>query len=242
MNKYIDIHTHVLPGMGCGPETPAESLAMLRALQEHGVKTVIATPFFNPETEPADAFLKRRAEAYARLQQAMGEEPLPHIALGVEVLLCPAVLECGRIDRFRVEQTGYVLVCMPQGQRIDPELMVLFDHFHVASGLIPILTDIDRYFDTIPVEDMFALNRAGALLQVSCAGIMSHDTRKYALYLLGNHFAQFVSSGYASPQDSPRLVEAMRVLKRSLPLVKYKRIKNNAGMLLSDAAVSELVN
>jgi len=34
----------------------------------------------------------------------------------------------------------------------------------------------------------------------------------------------------------------MRVLKRSLPLVKYKRIKNNAGMLLSNAAVSELVN
>ena len=57
-----------------------------------------------------------------------------------------------------------------------------------------------------------------------------------------NHIAQFVSSGYASPQDSPRLVEAMRVLKRSLPLVKYKRIKNNAGMLLSNAAVSELVN
>ena len=54
--------------------------------------------------------------------------------------------------------------------------------------------------------------------------------------------AQFVSSGYVSPQDSPRLVEAMRVLKRSLPLVKYKRIKNNAGMLLSNAAVSELVN
>ena len=59
MNKYIDIHTHVLPGMGCGPETPAESLAMLRALQEHGVKTVIATPFFNPETEPAERLVMR---------------------------------------------------------------------------------------------------------------------------------------------------------------------------------------
>lgn len=242
MNKYIDIHAHVLPGMGCGPETAEESLAMLRMLQEHGVKTVIATPFFDPEAETADAFLARRAEAYDRLRQAMGQEPLPHVALGAEVLLCPAVLECGRIQRFRVEQTSYVLVRLPRDQRIDPALMVLFDHFHVASGLVPILTDIDRYFSTIQVEDMFALNRAGALLQVSCAGIMSHDTRKYALYLLGNHIAQFVSSGYASPQDSPRLVEAMRVLKRSLPLVKYKRIKNNAGMLLSDAAVSELVN
>ena len=49
MNKYIDIHAHVLPGMGCGPETAAESLAMLRTLHDHGVKTVIATPFFNPE-------------------------------------------------------------------------------------------------------------------------------------------------------------------------------------------------
>ena len=242
MNKYIDIHAHVLPGMGCGPETAAESLAMLRTLHDHGVKTVIATPFFNPETETADAFLARREAAYARLRQAMEGETLPHVALGAEVLLCPAVLECGRIDRFRVERTGYVLVCLPRGQVIDPALMTLFDHFHVASGLVPVLTDIDRYFNTIQVEDMFALSRAGALLQVSCAGIMAHDIRKYALYLLGNHIAQFVSSGYASRQDSPRLVEAMRVLKRSLPLVKYKRIKNNAGMLLSNAAVSELVN
>ena len=158
MNKYIDIHAHVLPGMGCGPETTAESLAMLRTLHDHGVKTVIATPFFNPETETADAFLARREAAYARLRQAMEGETLPHVALGAEVLLCPAVLECGRIDRFRVERTGYVLVCLPRGQVIDPALMTLFDHFHVASGLVPVLTDIDRYFNTIQVEDMFALN------------------------------------------------------------------------------------
>ena len=181
MNKYIDIHTHVLPGMGCGPETPAESLAMLRALQEHGVKTVIATPFFNPETEPADAFLKRRAEAYARLQQAMGEEPLPHIALGAEVLLCPAVLECGRIDRFRVEQTGYVLTpeldesYQAQAQAALDEMKGYYTQYLLSSGIS------EDEVDSVVTEELAAAGYTYDTLYESAKlkGVLDH------LYALG---------------------------------------------------------
>ena len=60
------------------------------------------------------------------------------------------------------------------------------------------------------------------------------EYRKLALYLIANGVIQFVASGN-SPMDLP---EAMRALKRSLPLERYKRIKGNSRMLLSGAEPS----
>ncbi len=243
MNKYIDIHAHILPGMGCGPATVEASLRMLQQLCEHGVKTVVATPLFDARRESVPQFMERRRIAVETLQAAIGEESaLPNVVVGAELALCPALLHCKTLSQLRVADTEYVMVQLEEGQTISEELLSLFDHFRIASRLIPVITNIDCLFQSINVQDMYTLAEAGALLQVSCGGIMSHETRKYALYLLGNHIAQFVSSGFSDPDGSPQITEAMRVMKRSLPLEKYKRIKNNAGMLVSNAAMSELIS
>lgn len=40
----IDLHCHIIDGIGCGPDSFAESLEMSRLAAEEGVHTVVATP------------------------------------------------------------------------------------------------------------------------------------------------------------------------------------------------------
>ena len=49
MNKYIDFHCHVLPGMDFdGTEDVRETVAMCELLKSQGVATICATPHFYP--------------------------------------------------------------------------------------------------------------------------------------------------------------------------------------------------
>lgn len=214
---------------------------MLCALAAHGVKTVVATPCFDASKQSVEAFLERREEAFSALADAIGDAVVPNVTLGAEVVFNLAALTCRGLEKLALAGTDYMLVRLPDEPKIDEEFLERFARFHIASRLNPVIADIDTCFAKISVQDLFVLSHAGALLQVSCPGLLNHDTRKCSLYLLGNHVAQFVSSGVCPDDESPLVTEAMRLLKRSLPLEKYKRIKNNAGMLLSNAARSEIV-
>ena len=76
----IDFHTHVLPCVDDGSQSMEESLAMLSAMREQGVTTVIATPHFYANDDSIDSFLARRDGAYASLASAC--ENAPRIILG----------------------------------------------------------------------------------------------------------------------------------------------------------------
>jgi protein-tyrosine phosphatase len=53
----IDLSCHILDGMGCGPESYAESLEMCRTAIKGGVRTVVATPLWRAgSVEPPLSF------------------------------------------------------------------------------------------------------------------------------------------------------------------------------------------
>lgn len=47
--KYIDIHTHILPGVDDGAKSIGESISMLKQAQKEGIGAVILTPHQKPE-------------------------------------------------------------------------------------------------------------------------------------------------------------------------------------------------
>ena len=73
------------------------------------------------------------------------------------------------------------------------------------------------------------------LLQISVNGLLNTEYRKLSLYLLANQYAHFVATGSRDITEPLHFSEAMRIIQRSLPAQLYRRIKNNAGMLLSNA-------
>lgn len=48
-NKYIDIHTHILPNVDDGAQSMVESMQMLHMAYDEGIRTIIATPHYGME-------------------------------------------------------------------------------------------------------------------------------------------------------------------------------------------------
>ena len=50
LSDFIDIHTHILPGLDDGPKELSESIALAACYTDVGIKRVFATPHFLPGT------------------------------------------------------------------------------------------------------------------------------------------------------------------------------------------------
>lgn len=238
INKYIDLNTHILPNMEeCGPSTIEEAAECLRLMADSGMKTVAATPLFDPSIQEISEFMAQRDTAIAQLRAV--SDGMLRIVAGAEVVLCQKTLECKAMQALRIEGTEYILLRLPE--QLDAETFSLLDRFQIASHSQLVLTGVEHLLSSNHLEAVFELNRMGCLLQIYARSLLDQQLRKPVLYLLGNHIAHFVGSGLHTAEQASCYPEAMRVLKRSLPLEKYKRIKSNPSMLLSNAALSEIL-
>ena len=85
IDSFIDIHTHILPGLDDGPADLAGSLAIARCYQEVGVRKIVATPHFLPGTAWAPSIDKVRARV-AELQAALFQAGIDlELVAGMEI-------------------------------------------------------------------------------------------------------------------------------------------------------------
>lgn len=111
-NEFIDIHTHILPGLDDGPRDMAGSMAIARCYQKAGIKMVVATPHFLPGTAWAsdkDKVLRSVQELQISLDRAAialkvvaGMEIAYHKKLE-ERILANIVLPLGISEYFLIE-------------------------------------------------------------------------------------------------------------------------------------------
>lgn len=85
ISKFIDIHTHILPGIDDGSPSYEESVALARCYVNVGIKKVVATPHFIPGTAwatPVDKVL----ELVDALQNSLDTEGIDlEILPGMEI-------------------------------------------------------------------------------------------------------------------------------------------------------------
>ena len=237
MNYYVDMNASLLPGM---PDTlgrimnDAQAAARIAEFLESNMKMIVTAPYFQPEAFTPQEFLKLRDEKI----QAMSASAQPIRLVGGAVLPFAYCTEHPReLKQFALGESDFILVDLPQ-EPLTEALCEEISRLRIVSGLCPVAADIDRCFEVLSPEELIALRKAGILLQISVDGVLRQDYRKLSLYLLANQHAHFLATG-SRPSDEPlRFVEAMRIIQRSLPAQLYRRIKNNAGMLLSNAEPS----
>lgn len=76
--EYIDMHSHILPGMDDGSKNMEMTLAMLRVAEEEGISTIYTTPHCMPgKGRPTLA----KVEEKIRLVQEMAVNEGIHITL-----------------------------------------------------------------------------------------------------------------------------------------------------------------
>ncbi|HBI84958.1 MAG TPA: hypothetical protein DDX71_01515 [Ruminococcus sp.] len=237
MNYYVDIHADILPGFsvpGSRPMTTEEAAARTDLLRESNVKLAAAAPYYDPQRYSPEEFLEMRnakiaaLEDHAQSMRIVGGAVLPmEYCMAAPRALAPMVLG----------ESGYLLIELPR-EPITEEFCEKLSRLRIVSGFSLIAADADRYFDIWTPEDWITLRQTGILLQISVGGILQAEHRKLSLYLLANQYAHFVASGTRPAGEPLRFTESMRTVQRSLPAHLYRRIKNNAGMLLSNAEPS----
>lgn len=210
----IDLHSHILPGVDDGSESPEMSHAMLDLLQQQGVQVVVATPHFYATKDAPDKFLRRREEAAAQLQ---ADRDMPGVILGAEVAYFDGMSNSLELTKLQLGNTKLLLVEMPFGawsQRMIREVCQL----PVQAGLRPVLAHVERYRkkDQLPKYKQQLLEQ-GVLFQCNAEAFVDLSTRRWALGQLKQGDIHFLGSdAHNLTGRPPKLDQAAQIITKKL--------------------------
>ena len=194
-NDYIDIHSHLIPGIDDGAKTIEDTFRLTAALQSFGTSQIITTPHIIQHVWNNTA------------EQILSKKELTKVSLKQNNIVIPfkAAAEYLMDDQFvRLFETGqlltlkdnYVLVEMSY---LNPPIQlytILFD-LQVA-GYIPVLAHPERYlFYHNNFNEYLKLKKAGCLFQLNLLAVVGYygiEVTKIAEILLQKGMYNFVGS------------------------------------------------
>lgn len=196
MEGFIDIHTHILPGVDDGACDLAEAIQMIRMAWENGTGALVLTPHCRGEF--GSNGVSKRHTVFLRLQeQVRAEFPQIRLYLGSEVRYgsdVPEKLAAGEIQTLN----GSHYVLLEFGSACLRSQILRGISNCVLSGYTPVLAHAERYDvfyrDDALIEEVLDM---GALIQVNAQSILGNlglRTRFFCHKLLQRRQIHFVSS------------------------------------------------
>ena len=213
----LDVHTHILPGIDDGSRSVEQSLTMLRAEAEQGMKTVMLTPHYRATRESPAEFAGRRAAAEARLREAVGDqEGLPALYCGAEVEFFEGLSHVEELEPLCIGGGSVMLIEMPfcpWNRRMLAEISALQQH----RGVQPILAHIERYRSFQPKGLWEELSDRGVWLQCNTSFFRRWQTSRIAMSMLKRRLVDFVATDSHDPERrAPDLGAAMEKIESKL--------------------------
>lgn len=178
----IDFHSHILPGIDDGSQHVQDSLEMLRRLSAQGVDTVVLTPHFYAERNPAEQFLARRQAALDRLREALPDDA-PRLLLGAEVLYYRGISHFEKLEQLCMEGTNVLLLEMPFSHWSEYEIREVCE-MAVSGEVTVLLAHIERYLAFQKQEVWDRLLSCGVLMQSNAEFFLTPVLRRRALQML----------------------------------------------------------
>lgn len=234
---FVDIHSHVLPGVDDGAQNIQEALAMLRQASEEGIRELFVTPHYRQgRYRTGAAAVKERT---ARLQEAAEKE---HISIqlytGTEIYYRNGLeerLEKGELSV--MNNTEYVLV----------EFSPMEEYFYIrnaaeellGAGYRPILAHAERYRAFCSdIKKLEEIRSMGAEIQInagSVTGAFGLGTKGFVRQILKKELADYLGTdAHGCTQRRPEMRKCAALL--------YKRYrKEYADGLLFGNALERLV-
>lgn len=237
MCGFIDMHTHILPGVDDGAANLEAAMELLRMAWEDGTAQVVLTPHYRGrfrKNTPA-----RLSEAFESLKaRAQRELPELRLHLGSEAgweLELADKLDEGRV--LPLGQTDCVLLEFDYG---SPRGMILNGVMDISNrGYIPIVAHAERY-DAFRKNERLAREvlELGALLQLNADSVMGRHgwgIKHYCHGLLKKGMVHFIASdAHDSKQRTPLLGECFRRVEKKYGTQYAKALfRDNAEAMLS---------
>lgn len=208
MEEYIDIHSHILPGIDDGSQNAEQTLAMLRIAYSEGIRTIIATPHYRIGW--CTPILSELEEGINETKKVM-ETKLPGMTLflGSEIYYSHKCMDQLKLKNIStLAGSRYILVEFSSAaeyryiKNAVQELLV--------NGFRPILAHIERYADlTRNIRQVEEVIKMGAYIQVNARSITGENGYSYkrlSKRLLKYKLVHFVATdSHNDRMKSPRL-------------------------------------
>lgn len=230
----IDIHTHILPCIDDGSSSVKETVEMLQAMAKTGVKKVVATPHYYPDTMTVDEFLENRRKAFEKIKNKIPEGM--EVILGAEVMI-GYNMHKEDILKLAIEGTDYLLVEMPYG-RWDPWVFDEVFKISAKHGLNIIIAHIDRYVNIVRKEDINNIFKLDLKYQVNIDDLGGFLKTSPAVKMLKSDAVHFIGSDcHNMSTRKPELAYFAKKLKRKVGEEVVKKCMGNAQRMLENKEI-----
>lgn len=205
--KWVDLHSHILPGLDDSAQRMDDSLRMAEEALEHGCEMVFATPHaFHVSDIPS-------RDELAELARAITVKTGLPVATGYEVHIL-ALIEGARAEDLCLEDTNIVLIELP----LVNEILAAEDYLSdlVRKGLAPLLAHPERYYYMRP-EKLRELLRKGVLTLLnsrSFFGYHGREAKKRAETFLVEGLVSALASDAHGPGDYEAHGKALERMKQ----------------------------
>jgi protein-tyrosine phosphatase len=178
---FIDLHSHLVPGVDDGAATVEEAIQSLRALADEGVDTVVTTPHLLLPRLDTMAAIERELDRHRRafdelLVAAEKEDGLPELGLGQEIWGPRAALVRSILDYEGVGLAGTRYLLVEFGFELQGTHADVIDEVLDADQRI-VIAHPERYhfpWGLDPLETIAAWRDQGALLQLNAGSLTGH--------------------------------------------------------------------
>ena len=208
--EYIDMHSHILPGLDDGSKNMEMTLAMLRVAVEEGIGTIYTTPHCMPgKGHPTLAKVEERI----RLVQEAAE------AEGIQITLKKGT-EYYYIEEMSEWMEEGKIITLGDSHCVLVEFEPYAEEKYIRNavreilgfGYQPVIAHVERYRNLM--ERKFAaiqwMREIGALIQVNCASVTGDNgftTKQNVKSLLKNGLVDFVSTDAHRPEGRAPYIE-----------------------------------
>lgn len=170
--NYVDIHSHLIPGIDDGAKTFEDTLRLTKALQSFGTSQCITTPHIIQYLWDNTYERIKTSEEVTGIELKKNNVSIPFRA-AAEYMMDEQFVKLFQTEPLLTLKDNYVLV---EISYINPPIQlynILFD-LQVA-GYIPVLAHPERYiFYHNKFEEYNKLKRAGCLFQLNLLSVVGY--------------------------------------------------------------------
>lgn len=188
-NGFVDIHSHILPGVDDGAKNIKESLELISEMKKLGFSKIIGTPHTYPGLY--DNTNESIENSFKKIQNKTN-----NISYASEYIINKKLIEMSEEKVLLCLKDNYVLIEMSYLSKPNYLYDVLFKL--QINGYIPILAHPERYrFLFGDLNEYSKLKNAGCKFQInllSMTGFYGNDVMETCNYLIKKDLANFFGS------------------------------------------------
>ena len=193
---FVDIHSHLLPGIDDGAKDLNHSIALIKKMRSYGIKNFITTPHVLGEVYPNSSSTIK--EKLAEVKAALLKQDITdvHISAAAEYMMDEQFSKLLAKDDILTLKDNFILVEMSYFNAPFNLYEILFEI--QLKGYKPVLAHPERYnFFHNNFENYYKLKKAGCLFQLNLLSLTPQygkNVQKASTKLLNENMYDFVGT------------------------------------------------